>query len=238
MTLIVDVLSRAARQVSLPAPSSWVSATADEYVEIRDDFLLDTVDDLLERVDLPSPIGAQTTITGDGSETYSLPSDFVRLQRDMLAVYEKTLDRACTPVVNDGHWTHIKEIGTSGVERYFRVSGYEGNYSISFYMEPAAANEIVVSYITHNWMANSGGTAGKMFTSAEDVLLLPRRAVEAGIIWRWRERKGMPFQDKYMEYEALVARLSNDSRQRRVINFGARKMVRWQDQIPAYIPEA
>jgi hypothetical protein len=56
-------------------------------------FLLETVDDILERVDLPSPIGAQIVITGTGSEDYALPSNFKRLQRDPMSVYETTTNQ-------------------------------------------------------------------------------------------------------------------------------------------------
>ena len=104
MTLIVDALDRVAREVSLTSPSSWVSTTADEYLEIRDDFLLETVEDISDRVDLPSPVSAQTTITGTGVETYSLPSTFKRMQRDDLAVYQQAFLHAVQYVAHaDGH---------------------------------------------------------------------------------------------------------------------------------------
>ena len=139
MTLVTDALDRIARQVSIDQPASWLTATDDEHVEIRDDFLLETVDNILERLDLPSPIGKQTTITGDGSETYSLPSDFKRLQRDVAAVYETTtVRRICTPITDDGSWTYLKEVGSAGATRYYRLSGYDGNWSISFFRNPSA----------------------------------------------------------------------------------------------------
>ena len=234
MTLIVDALNRVAREVSLSQPSSWLSATADEYTEIRDDFLLETVSDIADRVDLTSPIGAQTTITGTGVETYSLPSNFLRIQRDEAAVYDVTLQRFGIPVVADGEWTDLISRGAAGADRYYKISGYDGNFEISFYQYPTS--DITVSYITTNWMATSGGTAGSSFTDAGDVLLLPRRIVECGIVWRWRERKGLPFDAKYAEYQILLARLANDSRTRRKINFGNKKLVRWQDKVPAFIP--
>lgn len=237
MTLIVDALSRAARQCSVTAPSSWLSATEDEHVEIRDDFLLETVEDIQDRIDLPSPIGAQYTIAGDGSETYSMPSQFKRLQRDVMAVYDQSLERPCVPVTDDGSWTHLKETGTTGVYKFYRLTGYEGNYSLSIYSEPST--NIVVSYVTNYWMATSGGTVGSALTDTDDVLLLPRRLVEAGIVWRFRERRGLPFQDKFMEYEVMMSRLSNDSRGRRNINFAEPVAnVRWQELVPAVIPSS
>lgn len=240
MTLISDVLARVARQCSVDAPSQWVTATDDDAVALRDDYLLETVDDILDRVDLPAPISAQTTITGDGSETYTLPSAFKRLQRDALAVYETTTNRrACVPITDDGTWTHLKEMGTAGVERYFRLSGYKGNWSISFYQNPASGVSITVSYVTENWMADSGGTTGSAFSDAGDVLLLPRDVVEAGMVYRFRRREGLPYDDKRLEYEAKLSRLSNDRRARRVVSFdgGGQRRRPWDVPVPDFIPE-
>ena len=235
MTTVVDMLGRIARQCSVSAPTSWVNATADEYREIRDDFLLETVDDLLERIDLPSPVGGQTTVAGDGSETYALPADFKRMMRDSLAVYDTFHDRPVRPITTDGEWAALQDTGAALTAQYYRTSGYEGNFSISFFGSPSSGITGAVSYVSTSWLINSG-TAKSAFTDAEDVILLPRRVVEAGVVWRWRERRGLPYQDKYMEYEALIARLSNDARARRTVNFGPRQTIRWQDNIPSIIP--
>lgn len=241
MTLITDALNRIARRCSVDTPSNWITASEDEYLAIRDDFLLETLDDILERVDLPAPVGAQTTITGTGAEDYDLPANFKRLQRDPMAVYETTTNRrACVPITDDGTWTHIKELGTAGIERYYRLKGYEGNWDISFYQLPTSGISITVSYVTVNWMADSGGTAGSAFTDLADVLLLPRRLVEAGVVWRFRERNGLPFETERVEYEALMNRMSNDRRVRRDINFGDDRGDRypWDIPVPNFIPEA
>lgn len=238
MTTVVAALNRIARQCSVKAPSSWVTATSDTHLELRDDFLQETVDDIIDRVDLPSPIGAQTTITGTGAETYSLPSNFRRLHRSDLAVYDVQLDRACIPLHTDGKYTYIKDQGTAGTIRYYKVTGYEGNFSISFYDEPSTGLEITVSYATENWMATAGGTAGAAFTNETDVLLMPRRVVEAGTVWRYRERRGLPYDDKAMEYETLLSRLINDTRGYRTISMGDKAHVKWQDLVPSYIPSS
>ena len=81
------------------------------------------------------------------------------------------------------------------------------------------------------------GTPGSEFTAEEDVLLLPRRLVESGIIWRYRERRGLPYTDKFNEYEILMQRMANDRRGRRSVNMGGRSNdVRWQDLVPTFIP--
>jgi hypothetical protein len=245
MTLIVDVLARVARQVSITAPSSWLTASEDEHVEIRDDFLLEAVDDILEGVDLPAPMGASVAVStltsatnSDGSRTFELPAAFKRLHRDPMSVYDPLLNERCVPVTTEGEWTALTDDGAAGVVRYYRLSGYLGAHEVTFYADPGASATITVAYNTVNWMANSG-TAGSAFTSADDVLILPRRLVESGIVWRWRERKGLPYDDKMAEYEMLKARLANDSRPRRIVNMaGGGDHIRWQDRVPAYIPSA
>ena len=239
MTLLTEVLARAARECSVEPPSSWISATETEHVEIRDDFLMETVDDILDRADLPSPIGKQTVITGDGSETYDLPSDFRRLKAGPLAVYETTTGgKRCLPVHSDGEWTKLKDDASAGVDRFYRLSGYEGAHSISLYRAPTAGISITVSYVANLWMAASG-TVGNAFTDSEDVLILPRRLVEAGIVWRFRQRNGLPYDDKRMAYEAQLERLKNDANGRRSFSISSRrKRHPWQSDVPDFIPSS
>lgn len=239
MTLIVDVLNRAGRQCSLTQPDSWISATKLSYVELREDFLPETIEEISDRVDLTSPIGKQTTITGDGSEDYALPSDFKRLMRDPMAVYETTTTRrAGVPVMNEGSWTHLENIGSSGAYRYYRLQGYDENFTIGFFQNPSASVSITVSYVSNLWMATTGGTAGTAFTAATDVLLMPRRVVELGIIWRFKKRKGLPYGDVLGEYEGYLERLANDSRQRKVVSFGesGQEYKPMRVPVPDYIP--
>jgi len=236
MTTVAEALSRAARQISVEAPSSWASATDDEHLEVKD-FLDDTIADILDRYDLPSPVSASTTITGDGSETYSLPAGFRRLQRDDHAVFETTTQRRpLTPVTNDGEWTHLKEIGSTGADRFYRIQGLPGSKTISIFDEPASGVSIEVNYVTNNWLYE-GSTAGDSFTSDDQSLIFDRRAVEAGIVYRWRERKGLDYMPALTNYEALMARLSNDARSRRVVEYGTRKVrSAFNIPVPDFIP--
>lgn len=236
MGLIVDTLNRIARHCSIQAPSSWITATADEYLEIRDDFLRECVDDLLDRVDWPQPVGAQVTISGTGVATYALPSDFRRLQRNPYSVFDEQLDAPGIPVVTDGDWVELIDSGIAGADRFYRIKGYDGAWEIEF--EGAPDTDIILSYVTNNWMATAGGTVGKAFTAADDVLILPDRLVEVGTIWRWRERKGLPFQDKYIEFNALLGRYLNDVRGRRSVTFKSARRTKWQDRLPAFVPPA
>ena len=46
MTKITEILKRVARHCSYGEPDSWLSATDRTALELRDDFLMETVDEL------------------------------------------------------------------------------------------------------------------------------------------------------------------------------------------------
>ena len=238
MTTIVDALDRVTREVSLSTPSNWITESGDSYVEIRDDFLLEVVEDLHTRVDWASPIGKQTTISGSGAEDYALPSDFFRLKNDGYSVYETAnVRRFAEPIHSDGEWTHLGQVGTGGGGRYYRVKGYEGNYEISLYPNPASGESLTVSYVSDLWKASSGGTAGSAFTDLGDVLLFPRRVIESGIISRWRARKGLDATDAKREYELLVADLANRTNSKRKLDMSDRpRRGPFDIPVPDFIP--
>lgn len=240
MATVASVMDEAARECSIAPPSSWVSATTLSHVEMRQ-FLNETADELLERIDWPDPIAQDTVITGDGSEAYTLPSDFKRLTRDPLTVYETTTTRrAGIPVASNGAWTHLKDVGSAGGNRYFRTSGdEEAGFAISFWDNPTSGNSITVSYISKNWLKISG-TAGSEWTDNAATLLLDKRLVRMGVIWRFRRKKGMPYADRMNEYEAVLARKANDARVIRSVDMtGGRGMKNPFDvPVPDFIPPA
>lgn len=240
MTTVVSVLNKIARRCHINAPSSWISATQRSHVELRDDFLLDTIDDLRKRIDFPEPIGAQVVITGDGTtEDHDLPSQFLRMQKGDEAFFETTSTRRCgTPVHTAGDWTYLKEIGT-GSGRYFRLIGNEGDWQISIYPILGAAESVTISYVTNYWMETSGGTAGASFTDADDVLLFPSRPVELGTIYRWRQDKGLEHAALKAEYEMWIATTANRVNRRKTVNIGEpalRKPMR--EPVPDFIPSS
>jgi len=238
MATVAAVMDEAARECSLSPPQSWISTTTTGFLEFKQ-FLTETVDELLERVDWPSPIATDTVISGTGVETYSLPSDFKRLTRDPLSVYETTTTRrAAVPVSTNGEWTFIKDIGSAGGNRYYRTAGdEESGYTISFYRYPATGDSITVSYISKNWLKLSG-TAGSAWTDVAATLMLPKRLIKEGVIWRFRRRKGLPYADRMNEYEAVLARMRNDARLIRSVDMSGGRGMRspFDIPVPDFIP--
>lgn len=240
MATVAEVMNKVARECRVSAPNSWITATTLTYMELKD-LLQETVDELLERVDWPDPITKDTTITGTGVETYALPADFKRLTRDELTVYEETTTRrAGIPVSSRGAWTHLQQIGSADGNRYYRTSGdEEAGFEISFFQTPATGDSIIASYVSKNWLTIAS-VEGADWSDEAATLLLPRRLIELGVVWRFRRRKGLPYLDRYNEYEGIIARQANDKKGIRSIRFGddADQPLPMRVPVPDFIPSA
>jgi hypothetical protein len=236
MTLLVDILNRAALECSVSPPSSWLGAQTDTTRQLLN-YADDVRGDVTDRIDNPPPLCVLLTVTGTGAAVYSLPADFRRLQRDPYAVFERVLTRRpCIPVTTSGQWEALTASGAYGGQRFFRMIGYEGAWQIEFLPALETGSEVLVSYVSDNWLIN-GSTRKAALSDAADVSLLPRRLVERGIIMRFRQRSGMEYADVASEYEAQLHRFAVDSRTARKIDFGgARDGRRWVDNVPDVIP--
>lgn len=229
MATVKQAMDKAARECSLTPPDDWISTANATYVEMKD-FLDDTVDELLDRVDWPSPIGATSSITGPGTlsssgnySTHSLPSATKRIMRDDWSVWEESnTRRRAVSISMDGQWGYLDTVGSAGAWRYYRTAGDEDSgFTIDFFRAVTATETMQVNYVSKNWLRlASDSSASDTWTDANDTLLLPKRLIELGVVWRFRQRKGLGYQDKYGEYEIRLTRTANDYRKTRKIGFG------------------
>lgn len=242
MTTVAEVMNDVALECAMSLPVSWVASTTRRtYAEMLS-ILRITVRELLDRVDWPDPITVDYTITGDGVTTeHALPAAFRRLTFDEVAMYETTtLRRACIPVTSNGAWTHLEQIGSTAGERFYRLAGDESSgFTVEFYRPLDTGDEVIVSYVSNNWL-KIGSTDGSEWTDDEATLLLPSELVRIGCVWRFKKRKGFPFQADLNEYEGKLARLANQRRRRQVISYGesSDEMKPMRVPVPDYIPQA
>lgn len=241
MPTVSEVMDEAARRCRVsPVPNNWVTSTTITGVLFRD-FLKETIEELLDRVDWPDPITKDVTLTGTGVETYALPSDFRRLTRDQGAVYETTRTRRnAIPIPTNGMWTNLQQLGSAGGNRYYRLAGNEEDgFEISFFHDLETGATAIASYVSNNWLSIAS-VEGSEWSDTSAVLLLPANLVRRGVIWRFRQDKGLPYADRMNEYEAILARHANDKRGIRRIDMSGDASIRspFDIPIPDYIPPA
>ena len=245
MATVKSVLDAAALECSIEAPDGWLIATGATHREFIK-FLNDTIEEVRKRRDWEEPIGADAVITGPGTvvddhSQHDLPSNWYRINRDSLAVYERTTTRRRgLPITTSGKWTALKSVGTAGAYRYFRITGYAGNYRIIFFRPLGSNDSITIAYLTDYWVAQSNGTLSNTWQNEDtDILLFDPRMIELGVEWRWLKKKGLPYDDYLAEYEAYLVREANDNRLHRKVVFGESGdefRAPWDVPVPDFIP--
>lgn len=246
MATVASVMNKVARECSVARPSSWIGVTEDSHEDLVD-FLDDTIKELQKRVDWEEPLGADVVIEGSTNissdtdqSTHELPTNFYRINRDDLAVYERTTTRRRgLPITTSGKWTALQSVGTAGAYRYWRITGYPGNYEISFFRPLGTNDRLTIAYMTDYWVASTSGTLSNQWTSDDDILLFDDRLVQLGVRWRWLRQKGLPYDDYLSEYEAYLSREAGDNRNIRKIVIGETGdefRAPWDVPVPDFIP--
>ena len=238
MATISSIMDHAARRCSIGAVTSWATSQTTTALEMKD-FLTETAEELLDRVELPDPITLDEVITGTGVATYTLPTAFKRLSRGSAAVYESTSTRRmCIPITSNGDWTYLQDIGSAAGNRYYRITGSEeAGFSISFYRALEVGSEVTVSYITKNWIL-AGATPASVWENDTDTLVLPEVVTRLGVVWRFRQKKGLPYDSFQADYEIRLSRMINDARGIRTVHMGGETDIGHPMRVPVpdFIP--
>lgn len=157
------------------------------------------------------------TITGDGvSESFALPSDFARFRMD-------------AEVLSTANGFSLSRIDGP---RAFLAAGYSpatvlGQWGLRegmFYVRGlAAADSVAGLYITRNIVKAADGTLKERFTADDDSFILDERVLKLGMIWQWKENKGLPFDVAYRVYEDALGQAAAHEGTRGIVQFGGRR---------------
>lgn len=212
MDLIKDSMDDVARECGVAVPSLWATNTDDTYMTLKQ-FMRQTAKELLERIDWQRCTYTES-ITGTGTDTYALPSDFQRPTRGPNSVYGNAPHWSYIPVTSNGDWTQLLSWG-AGSTYYYRFTGN----SIQFSQTINSPDTIAVAYVSKNWI-DSSGTPTDTWTDDAQESYLPGRLIELGTTWRWKRKQGLEFSSYQGEYETELTRYSNDDRSQQLISFG------------------
>lgn len=143
-------------------------------------------------------------ITGDGVTTlWPLPSDFDRLVGGMTFWSEESPgDQIVGPVLDD-ELLAMKAMLTDPPEPVWRLIGDD------IEIWPALDNGEIVryEYRTENWIRDNDGTTGKArWTADTDTSRPPERILTLGVVWRWKQAKGLDYSEAFRSYQFERAR--------------------------------
>lgn len=145
--------------------------------------------------------GSVTLATGDAD--YALPSDFLRLVRD--TTWDRNDDRKVALPLTPQEWAFVKgEEVTTTANRRARIIGGEIEFS-----EVVVAGDngkvVYFEYISSN-LALNVATPTANLTADAYTARLPEHLVTLGVIWRYKQQKGLEWNADFRIYEAERAR--------------------------------
>ena len=102
------------------------------------------------------------------------------------------------PVRNPSQWAVVKRVGSAQPFFYLSSSAIE-------FSPGAGAMDGVVTYITKNWIKKDSGEGSDVWTADDDTVFFPERLLRLDLIWRWRRKAGLNYDDQLAEFEAALA---------------------------------
>ena len=114
-------------------------------------------------------------------------------------------------------WNRTRQMRLNGpvsAEEWHRLKAMSSAPSIdTFYLEgttwlmqpvPTAGQTIAYGYRSSYWCKASGGTLQETWAADTDLGVLPERLMELGIIWRYKQARGLDWQTDYDKYSFQV----------------------------------
>jgi hypothetical protein len=138
-------------------------------------------------------------ITGDGATTlFTLPSDFERILQGQALWSQKYPSIPLQGPISSQDLLALKALPVMPVRPVWRLIG--GVLEIW----PALANGEIVNgeYRSANPISSSDGTIRKTrFTSDSDFVFFPEVILKLGLIWRWKQSRGLDYAEDFKTYQ-------------------------------------
>lgn len=194
---LLTVVSDAMVLCGLPQPSSIVSSTdpsIQKFLAFAQTEVEITGSDFNWR-----NLNIAMTITGDGITTlFVLPSDFERILQGQALWSQKYPSIPLQGPISSQDLLALKALPVMPVRPVWRLIG--GQMEIW----PALSNAEVVNgeYRSTNPIVSSDGLTRKpRWTADSDYPLFPEVILRLGVIWRWKQSKGLDYAEDFKTYQ-------------------------------------
>lgn len=198
--------------VGLDRPTALVSSTDRDYIEIYR-IARDVAHMVASTFDWQK-LQVIKTYTGDGtSEAFDLPDDYDRMMENA-SMWSSRWIWAFNHIANPDEWLEML------VVPYTFINGNWIIYGGQFHFLPVMemTETLKFFYISSNIVEDSAGVAKAAFTADTDVFRLPEKLLEYGMIWKWREAKGLPYDEKQQDYNIeLAQQMRRDAGSREIV---------------------
>lgn len=205
---LLQLCQNAALKLGTPFPTV-VTTSGDTTIAEMWQCLNEEVQDQANReYDFPQ-LRVDTTFSYSTNANYqALQMSAVPALRSIIpgTLWNRTTRIACVGPITDPEWAQMIALGVSGSLDYYRMAGGW----LLLYPGHTAANTYGYTYQSRYAVLDTNGTTTKeLFVADTDTTLLPSRIVRAGLEWRWKRIKRMPYAEELRMYEDMLQNEAN-----------------------------
>lgn len=166
-----------------------------------------------------------TNLAGDGTTTaFDLPSDYDRMVLASDIHDGASLFWDYTPAASVNQWMTLTTGGINAISPGWWILLGD---RIQFF--PAPTGNAPFAYVSRQFArsAPASGTGAIIpkasFTSDDDTFLMPERLITLGVVWRYREQKGMGYAEDMANFEMALSQAQARDKGSRVIRSNSRR---------------
>lgn len=217
LSIIQDTTDR----MGIPRPTSVIGSTDTQVRQLL--ALLNEEGEELSKKGLWQKMTREHTFltTATYNQTNNpIPDDFDRFIDD--SFFNRTQVRKVRGPITPQEWQAFLAQPVYNLV-YLAFREREGDFLIN--PIPPAGNTIAYEYISTNWARSSTGVEKSSFTADDDETFLPEILMKAGLRWRWKQAKGLPYGEDMATYERAVQRQLGTDGGARALNITGQELI-------------
>lgn len=195
------ILTQVCRRIGITAPTSFV-ASQDPQIQQ----LIGLANEEGQELSARYPWGGITiektfstvATESQGAITTLAGSDFRYILNDIM--WNRSLLRPVFGPISPQYWQELKARSITGPWAQFRIRG--GN--VLFIPAPVVGNTVAFEYVSKNWVTVAAGGTAAAWSADADTGLLDEEIMAFGVIWRWKQVKGLSYAEDFNKYEGVV----------------------------------
>lgn len=200
---LLTIVQNACREIGFAVPTSVVANTGDQIAQQAWRMANHSGKTLFRR-GMWQALHAEHTFTlVDGTQAYSLPSDYGYLLPD--TAFNRSETQQLLLPVRPQEWQRLEADGaTVSVSMRARIR----DDTIEFYDSIGADQDgqtVAFEYVSSNWCESSAGAGQDSFLADADVSRLDEELHTLDVVWRLRNAKGLDFDLALNEFNVYLA---------------------------------
>lgn len=202
---VLDVIQQAARRLNIPVPTA-AAQSSDPQVRQLTQLVQEELEDAVSRHDwnvlTRSGTFAVTALAG-GVAAFTWPTDFKRMRADSRLAIRGNRQRMTGPV-SSRDWNDMLD-GMAGV-----TGAFWRPYGLGIQVSGVFVGDVVrFDYVATDLLVNGAGEGRATVSADTDRPILPERLTRLGVIWRWRQAKGLDYAEDLASYERELERVTS-----------------------------